>query len=325
VNRTEKATDKYVIFSQVNVRNATTADKKRAAKKNNRKNSRRVAKQCLCFIGAWCLAWGFVSLDWLVKVVGVRNDFWSDFIDILVVTTVPLQGFLNAFIYMRPRYEYHKQRNRDWNSRQIYAKIISDSLDHYRWFEYCTKPCGCYGNANKDDRPLTTHTEQQSNQSNGQEVLRSIAERPDADVVDQNAPNIEDEIEKNDIDVYLDDEDDDIVYIDDDSIDDVNDNEVTERERAREQLRRAISYRRRSSLERVSEWFRRSSGIRRGSIDEPDENEIEQSCRNIDIILSCGKGVRLPQKQRQLNLQECYQQGDREYEVESEQKISEDS
>ena len=318
VLRTEKATDKY-ITPQFNISDASSQERKfAAAAKHNRKRSRKVAKQCLYFVGAFWLAFGFSVLGFVIMAAGIVDGVLFDSIHICVVTTVPLQGFCNVFIYLRPRYEHFRRRYKDLTSWQIWAKIVRESLDNNGWCNSCAVGCCSSDNRIMNEVPISKQPLSQVSsikESSGHEVVTSIAEYVIADGNDQNVLENNDEEE-----------------IDDDAIDDVNHNvdteSVQEVERRMSDLSRQPLRRIRRLSDRLSSpfgniAFPRASFYGHADVDGGDiiSDQEDQRRDNNDV----GSGCEGSQQERALQVQEQYQQHGRTCEGNPEEIFSEDS
>jgi hypothetical protein len=82
---------------------ATARNKQRAASK-----SRKIAVQGLLYVGAFYVTWLFPTISRITELVAGRNYFPIQFLDTLLI---PLQGFFNFFIYIRPRYLISRKLN----------------------------------------------------------------------------------------------------------------------------------------------------------------------------------------------------------------------
>lgn len=326
VLRTEQRTDRYIITPHTQI--SAASDKKRkisAARTNNRRNSRRVAKQCFYFIGAFCLTWGVASLARVTDLFiddKIRGPVLSNTMIILTATTVPLQGFCNAFIYLRPRYEHYRKRHHLLTSWQIWAKIISESWEDRRWYSNCSfGGCCSSGNTNNQnqmkisDGRKSTQPLQKSRHSSVPEISISIAEEANSDDDYSNE-------HQND---------------DDGSIDDVNDNSETEFELELEMRKRASSRLSLMQRFRYSHQMNNRFTMEKEELasDEQEDKGSEQrsisslagqdkrDCENYEIDTG-----RQEQSQQDYQLRdvvpEQFHQHHESYQEEPEQKMSED-
>lgn len=78
--------------------------------------ARRVAKQALLYVLAYCITWIFPMTTWLTQLVQGKT-----YTPILMLQAffVPLQGFFNAFIYMRPRYQRYRRANPELSGMRV--------------------------------------------------------------------------------------------------------------------------------------------------------------------------------------------------------------
>ena len=315
VLRTERATDKYII-PYINNSDASNNEKHVLAMKKNRKISRKVAKQCLCFVGAWFLTFGFLALWAIIVLAGINIEgFWGDIIGICMVTTVPLQGFCNVFIYLRPRYEHFRRRYKDLTSWQIWAKIMHESFDNNIWCNNCKTGCCSSGYRTEHESPISTQPLSHVSLSklpSDRKVVTTTAEEVNSDGNDQNRLDNDDEEE-----------------IDDDAIDDVNHNEDTEYDQNEEKrqntsLRQLLIHQLSGRLSSPfgNMAFPRASSHDGGDVDGGDIISDQKEQRRDNNYI--GTGCEESQQENSLHVQELYQQRSKTCEGEQEEKLSED-
>ena len=71
------------------------------------KKSHKIAIQGLLYVGAFFITWFFPTMTRITELVRKENYFVIQFFD---TTMLPLQGFLNFVIYIRPRFLLARQR-----------------------------------------------------------------------------------------------------------------------------------------------------------------------------------------------------------------------
>lgn len=74
----------------------------------NYKYSRKVANQAMLYVGAFYMTWIFGTLTRLLQLIQGKTYF-----PLIICMTIffPLQGFFNALVYMRPRYQTWRKEN----------------------------------------------------------------------------------------------------------------------------------------------------------------------------------------------------------------------
>jgi hypothetical protein len=95
---------------------ATARTKRRAASK-----SQKIAVQGLLYVGAFYVTWLFPTISRITELTAGRNYFPIQFLDTFLL---PLQGFFNFFIYIRPRYLIQRKLNQNdgfWMTLRIVA------------------------------------------------------------------------------------------------------------------------------------------------------------------------------------------------------------
>jgi len=84
-------------------------------------HSRKVAKQAMLFVSALYLTWAFTTLTRIFQIVQGTTYFP---LLVLMATFFPLQGFFNAFIYLRPRLIRARKRNPHLSRLQVFVKVV---------------------------------------------------------------------------------------------------------------------------------------------------------------------------------------------------------
>ncbi len=79
--------------------------------------SRKIAVQGLRYVGAFYITWMFPTVSRITELVAKKNYFPIQFLDTFLI---PLQGFFNCMIYIRPNYlKYRRQGNSFWKSSKM--------------------------------------------------------------------------------------------------------------------------------------------------------------------------------------------------------------
>ena len=103
VQRYERASDRYSMSAY----NENSPQQRSFGRRKGAK-TRKVARQALCYIGAFYVTWIWSTLTRLTQSVSGNTYYW---ITLMTAIFLPFQGFLNFLVYMRPRYErYRKQK-----------------------------------------------------------------------------------------------------------------------------------------------------------------------------------------------------------------------
>ena len=72
--------------------------------------SKQIAVQGILYVGAFYITWLFPTISRITELVAGKNYFPIQFLDTFLI---PLQGFLNFFIYIRPRFLNYRNQNVD--------------------------------------------------------------------------------------------------------------------------------------------------------------------------------------------------------------------
>lgn len=72
--------------------------------------SKSIAVQGLLYVGAFYITWFFPTMSRITELVAKKNYFPIQFLDTFLI---PLQGFLNFVIYIRPRYLKLRRENEE--------------------------------------------------------------------------------------------------------------------------------------------------------------------------------------------------------------------
>jgi hypothetical protein len=102
--------------------------------KKNRVLSRQFAVQASAYVAAFFISWIFPMVR--IIVAEATDELYTPLIFLIVIFS-PLQGFFNAFIYLRPRYLKHrrKQRRRPiaadnrWQAMAQAISVYNDDLE----------------------------------------------------------------------------------------------------------------------------------------------------------------------------------------------------
>jgi hypothetical protein len=132
VRQTEKASQKYSMSMHSNVRrtdfsgsiqgvDATNAAEVVKEKREKLKLSQRVAVQGLWYLGAFYITWFWPTVTTIFESVGIYK-YW---ILVLLAITLPLQGFLNWIIYIRPRLLRYMNKHPEWNIFYAMFRAVS--------------------------------------------------------------------------------------------------------------------------------------------------------------------------------------------------------
>lgn len=87
-----------------------SGDKPRsAAQREIVKKSKRIAVQGLLYVGAFYITWLFPTISRITELAVGKNYFPIQFLDTFLI---PLQGFINFLIYIRPHYLKYRGRGK---------------------------------------------------------------------------------------------------------------------------------------------------------------------------------------------------------------------
>ena len=89
------------------------------------RNASKVATQGLLYVCAFLLTTLPASVVRFMQMADASPPMWLFFVAALVV---PLQGFWNCFIYMRPRCQAWKQKHPEWTTTMIVAEAFRKTL-----------------------------------------------------------------------------------------------------------------------------------------------------------------------------------------------------
>ena len=100
-------------FSIRSTRDSSTGKRGRRAQREVAK-SRKIAVQGLLYVGAFYITWMFPTVSRITELVAKKNYFPIQFLDTFLI---PLQGFFNFMIYIRPNYlKYRRHGEGFWKS-----------------------------------------------------------------------------------------------------------------------------------------------------------------------------------------------------------------
>lgn len=112
VRKQEKSMEAYDFAQTVNPesRRRITEDARIAASKKKLSQSKRVAEQAMCYVGAFLVTWLFPTIFQLSIVISGTHPFPLLFLTALLV---PIQGVLNLIVFIRPKFKTYRRRNPD--------------------------------------------------------------------------------------------------------------------------------------------------------------------------------------------------------------------
>jgi len=113
------------IYFAVRLQEQIAIDRKTIMSNTARRKSRAVLEQALLYVCALYLTWAFTTATRISQTAFKFNCYQ---LLILMATFFPLQGFWNALIYFRPRYQKHRQRQRS-TLPHLVDNISTDSPD----------------------------------------------------------------------------------------------------------------------------------------------------------------------------------------------------
>ncbi|CAJ1948245.1 unnamed protein product [Cylindrotheca closterium] len=97
-------------------------DRKRRSINEEGKYSSRIAVQGSLYVLAFCITWFFPTVQRIIELGNGTNYFAIQALD---TTLLPLQGFLNVLIYLRPKYTTYRRKYPDLSAGTILT-IIRD-------------------------------------------------------------------------------------------------------------------------------------------------------------------------------------------------------
>jgi len=86
------------------------------AERRKASRSKKVAVQGMLYVVAFYITWFFPTMSRITDLVAGKNYFAIQFFDTFLI---PLQGFFNCAIYLRPRIQIYRRRKKDatfWTS-----------------------------------------------------------------------------------------------------------------------------------------------------------------------------------------------------------------
>ena len=113
-------------------RRRITEDARIAASKNKLSQSKRVAEQAMCYVGAFLVTWLFPTIFQLSIVISGTHPFPLLFLTALFV---PIQGALNLIVFIRPKFKTYRRRNPDGYAivvwfRMLYSEITTNTTNN---------------------------------------------------------------------------------------------------------------------------------------------------------------------------------------------------
>lgn len=83
--------------------------------------ARKVARQALCYVGAFYLTWIWSTLTRILQ-SAVGKTYFS--LVLLTAIFLPFQGFLNFLVYVRPRLERYREQHPDWSIWNALREVL---------------------------------------------------------------------------------------------------------------------------------------------------------------------------------------------------------
>jgi hypothetical protein len=102
-----------IASSQRNAMNPSNRDEGNTNPRQVRREvskSKKIAVQGLLYVGVFYVTWLFPTISRITELIAKKNYFPIQFLD---TTLLPLQGFFNFAIYIRPRYLTYRRQNKD--------------------------------------------------------------------------------------------------------------------------------------------------------------------------------------------------------------------
>jgi hypothetical protein len=89
-------------------------------------HSKMVRNQAMWYLGAFYVAYIFPTIGGLVEDFGGGTTYFV--LNLLAVIFLPMQGFMNFIVYMRPRYHTFRKKNPDYSILQTAKDTLRSSL-----------------------------------------------------------------------------------------------------------------------------------------------------------------------------------------------------
>mmetsp|Transcript_38627 Transcript_38627/g.71394 ORF Transcript_38627/g.71394 Transcript_38627/m.71394 type:complete len:409 (-) Transcript_38627:265-1491(-) len=174
----EKKNQRYIFGSQ----GSQGRDKRKTER------SKQVAKSCLFYLVAFYFVW-FPHVVW--EALRLVNSVVSPGVYLFMVTTFPLQGFMNFLVYLRPRYLDYRRKNPDASVFLLLGRSLRKAIQKYRKadddddFEVMAEVPESFNkefdtDASKEtawnDNPSPNVTEGFGNEAHGSDELKVVAE-----------------------------------------------------------------------------------------------------------------------------------------------------
>jgi len=129
VDRRQSDADEGDNNNNKNDSDASTRVAAATARNNDRvatKKSRMIAIQGLLYVGAFYVTWLFPTISRITELVAGSNYFPIQFLDAFLL---PLQGFFNFFIYIRPRYLTNRKLNPNDGFLKTLRVVVFENQD----------------------------------------------------------------------------------------------------------------------------------------------------------------------------------------------------
>jgi len=126
---------------------ASRRNKKRRSIINEGKYSTRIAVQGSLYVLAFCICWFFPTVQRITELAEGTNYFAVQALD---TTLLPLQGFFNVLIYLRPRYLNYRRKYADLPFTTI-LKIVHRPNDEKSLVQYYREKAAKQRNSSQED------------------------------------------------------------------------------------------------------------------------------------------------------------------------------
>lgn len=97
--------------------------------------TKEIAAQSLLYVGAFYVTWLWPTT---ARIVQLCNTTIPDWLVTLAGCFIPIQGFFNALVYFRPRYnkcsKQHKERSKLWVLRRICFQALCGWIPAEGWY-----------------------------------------------------------------------------------------------------------------------------------------------------------------------------------------------
>lgn len=92
-------------------------------RKKEAEKSKKIAMQGLLYIAAFFITWLFPTISRFTELIAGRNYFPIQFLDTFLI---PLQGFFNFMIYIRPRFLAYRSRHEDEGFWKSLTSVVTE-------------------------------------------------------------------------------------------------------------------------------------------------------------------------------------------------------